>query len=419
MLDSIVLLSMILLGVLALWLLLRDGLIGHPWVAVLCTFLMTLILAIRWRYFDLETTDYQWFLKVWVDYYRQNGGFRAFGTLPPYCNYNVPYLYFLALFSYLPSRDLYLIKLLSMVFDVLLAWGAMKLLGRVTRNKALRLGLFFTVLLWPTVALNSSVWGQCDSIYVCFLLLGIWLALEKRPILSLVMMGLSLSFKLQAVFVLPICAVLWFCGKYKWQHLIVFPLTYVAAILPGVLLGLPFWDTLTFYLTQTDSIGGGLNYNSPSVFAIFWRIPEKDQAAAALLGIAAAAIYLKNLLAMGFECRTRLSDRSILCLALLMAIGVPFLLPHMHDRYFYAADVLSLVLAFAMPTLFLAAPLAGFASFLSYYAYLSAYFTEQGAHYLIYVDKGAYALLGALVLTALGFALSLKPGQPQGKKRRG
>ena len=113
MLDSIVLLSMILLGVLALWLLLRDGLIGHPWVAVLCTFLMTLILAIRWRYFDLETTDYQWFLKVWVDYYRQNGGFRAFGTLPPYCNYNVPYLYFLALFSYLPSRDLYLIKLLS------------------------------------------------------------------------------------------------------------------------------------------------------------------------------------------------------------------------------------------------------------------------------------------------------------------
>ena len=122
---------------------------------------------------------------------------------------------------------------------------------------------------------------------------------------------------------------------------------------------------------------------------------------------------------MGFECRSRLSDRSILCLALLMAIGVPFLLPHMHDRYFYAADVLSLVLAFAMPSLFLAAPLAGFASFLSYYAYLSAYFTEQGAHYLIYVDKGAYALLGALVLTALGFALSLKPGQPQGKKRRG
>ncbi len=417
MLDSIVLFSLILISVLALWLLHRDGLIREPWLAVLCAFFVAVIMALRVHYFDVETTDYQWFLKAWVDYYRANGGFRAFGTLPPYCNYNVPYLYFLALFSYLPTRDLYLIKLLSMLFDVLLAWGAMKLLGLVTRNRALRLLLFFTVLLWPSVALNSSIWGQCDSIYVCFLILGLWLALDRHPILSLIMMALSLSFKLQAVFVLPICAVLYFCGKYKWQQLFVFPVAYVVSILPGVLLGLPFWDTLSFYLTQTDSIGGGLNYNSPSVFAIFWRIPEQDQAAAALLGIAAAGIYVKNLLALGFENRRQLSDRSILALSLLLAIGIPFLLPHMHDRYFYAADVLSLILAFAMPSLFLAAPLVGFASFLGYYAYLSAYFTEQGAHYLIYMDKGSYALLGALVLSALGLALSLKSRRQESGSR--
>ena len=96
--------------------------------------------------------------------------------------YNIPYLYFLCLFSYLPIRDLYLIKLLSILFDVLLAWAAMKLVGRATQNPLMRAGCFLAVLFWPTVFLNGALWAQCDSIYVAFALLGIWLALEDKPI---------------------------------------------------------------------------------------------------------------------------------------------------------------------------------------------------------------------------------------------
>ena len=145
--DALVLFAFILLGVIALWLLYGEGLIRKPWAAALCAILMALTLALRARVFDVETDDYRWFLSTWFQYYRNNGGFRAFGTLPPYCNYHVPYLYLLALLSYLPGKDLYLIKLLSVIFDLLLAWGSMKLLGRITQNKALRLALFFTILL--------------------------------------------------------------------------------------------------------------------------------------------------------------------------------------------------------------------------------------------------------------------------------
>ena len=164
--DALVLFAFILLGVIALWLLYGEGLIRKPWAAALCAILVALTLALRARVFDVETDDYRWFLSTWFQYYRDNGGFRAFGTLPPYCNYHVPYLYLLALFSYLPGKDLYLIKLLSVIFDLLLAWGSMKLLGRITQNKGLRLALFFTLLLWPTVFLNGALWGQCDGIYV-------------------------------------------------------------------------------------------------------------------------------------------------------------------------------------------------------------------------------------------------------------
>ena len=413
--DTLVFFLLIVEACLGLWLLHRDGLLKKTWVAVLSVALIALALSLRASVFELQTGDYSDFLTRWVSYYRLNGGFRAFGTLPPYCNYHVPYLYFLCLFSYLSTRDLYLIKLLSVLFDILMAWGCCKLLGRATRNAGLRLGCFFAVLFWPTVFLNGALWGQCDSIYVCFLVLGLWLALDDRPVLSMIMMALSFSFKLQAVFVLPICAVLWMMGKYNWKHLFVFPLTYVLVLLPAVLLGRPLTETLLFYLNQTGSVGDALNYNSPSVFAMLWRLPAEKQEAAARIGILAAALYMLLLLTVAFLQRKRLTERAVIALALLFAIGIPFLLPHMHDRYFFAADVLSLVLAFAIPSLFLTAPLVCFASFLGYYAYLSFYFSERGGHYLLYVDRGSWALLAAVAFTILGYLLSLRAGSA-GKK---
>ena len=114
----------------ALFLLYRSGCIktAAQWsavVALLLTAFVPRLLAMKY-----ETLDYQDFLAPWVEFYRQNGGFRA--LYRPVGNYNVPYLYFMALFSYSKIRDLYLIKLLSIFFDVLLAWGGMRLVSRLT-----------------------------------------------------------------------------------------------------------------------------------------------------------------------------------------------------------------------------------------------------------------------------------------------
>ena len=409
MTDTVCIFLLILEAALALWLLWREKLLVKPWAAVLCTVLVALAFSLRGASFDYETLDYQNFLTRWVDYFRSNGGFRALKT--PIGNYNIPYLYFLALFSYLPVRDLYLIKSLSVLFDVLLAWAAMQLVGRTTRQPLMRSGVFFAVLFWPTVYLNGALWGQCDSIYVAFGLLGLWLALDDKPIGSMMLMAISFGFKLQAVFLLPICVVLLIYGKYKWWHFLIFPVTYVLLVLPAVLLGRPFWDTILLYFDQTGSVGDGLNYNSPSIFAIFWRIPAEQQSGASTIGIIAAALYMLDLLAVAFVKRRQLSDRSVLALALLLTVGIPFLLPHMHDRYFYAADVLALVLAFAMPPLLLVAPLVEFASFLGYYAYLKM-------RYLLYMYYGSYALILALVLAAIGLALSFGSAVPKKASRK-
>ena len=395
------------MGIFALWLLYRAGLMNSPLRAGLCIALMALSLGLRLAVFDYETLDYQNFLAHWVEFFRQNGGFAALDT--PVGNYNIPYLYFLALFSYSDINDLYLIKLLSVFFDLILCWSATLLAGRFTESAGRKIALFFTVLMWPTVFLNGALWGQCDSSYVALLVLGIYLALDERPVLSMVCAALAFGFKLQAVFILPVWAALWFMGKIKFRHFLVFPVVYVILVLPAVIAGRPFWDTITLYFNQTGSIGDGLNYNSPSAFAFFqYSLPEQYHELACQLGIGAAFIFMLGLLAICYVNRKVLTDSSILAAALLFAIGIPYLLPHMHDRYFFGADALSLVLAFVSPVCAAVALCVEFASFLGYHAYLKM-------RYLLLMDRGAWALLAALVIVGVFFARSM--GQKEAPKK--
>lgn len=381
----------------ALFLLHRSRLLDSPWRLTAALLLTGAAFILRAMVFDYETLDYQNFLTKWVDFFRSNGGFLALDT--PVGNYNIPYLYFMALFSYSGIKDLYLIKLLSIFFDVVLAWASMLLCGRFIQSKPARLACFFTVLYLPTVFLNGSVWAQCDSVYVSLALLGIYLALEDRPVLSMVCMAVSFGFKLQAVFILPVCAVLWMYGKFNWKHFLIFPLSYVLLVLPAVLLGRPFMETLTLYLSQTGSIGTALNYNSPSVFAFFYNI--SDEELAAKLAIILAFVYMLLILLVCWLNRSRLSDRAVFGAALLFAVGIPFLLPHMHERYFFAADILTVIMAFSAIEFAAAAVLAQFASLLGYHAYLKL-------RYLLLMYHGARALILVLIMAALYFALGLK-----------
>ena len=385
--DARVLLLLGLEALFALWLLYRAKLLNTAPRLVFSLLLIAAAFVLRALCMDYQTLDYQNFLSHWVAFYRDNGGFHAFSA--PLGNYNIPYMYFLCLFSYLPISDLYLIKLLSIFFDVVLAYASMRLLRTVKQDENALFACFFVILFLPTVILNGSLWAQCDSIYVALAVLAAAFAMEDRPILAVLFFTLSFGFKLQAVFLMPILLVFWFQKRMKFWHFLLFPVFYVLLVLPAVGLGKPFVETLTLYWSQTGSIGDGLNYNSPSIFAFFWRVQDTETASA--LGVAAAFLWLSALLLFAYFRRERLQNRGILTLLLLMAVGIPFFLPHMHDRYFFAADALSVVFAFACPLCFLAAPLTQFASLLGYHAYLKM-------RYLLYMDRGSWALIAVLLL---------------------
>ena len=411
--DQRVILLLVLEGCLAFCLLRLSGCVRSAKGLIRSALLIGFALFIRACFFDQENTDYQWFLKVWVDHYRTHGGFA--GLAQSIGNYNIPYLYFLALFSYSSIRDLYLIKLLSIFFDIVLAFSGAMLVKKCSRSTERGAVCFFLLLYLPTVFLNSAYWGQCDSIYVSLALLGLALALpgeteKSYPALSMICIAASFGFKLQAVFLMPMWIVLWVWRKYKWYLFLLFPLTYLLLILPSVFAGRPLLDAVMLYADQANTVGTALNYNSPSLTAL---LRTTDTETVSRILIIAAFAAMTAIMLCGILLRARLSSVRFLYLSVLMAMAIPFLLPHMHDRYFYAADALTCVLACCVLPMISAAVFMQFGSLICYLAYFTGYYLRLGrTNIFLTNDKGAIAVFFAMALTLCGFVYSFSSKDP-------
>ncbi len=389
--------GLLIIAALALVILHLEGIANTPKRLLVCASLLLLAIALRAMNFDYRTGDYNTFLAHWVNFFRENGGFAALSESVG--NYNLPYLYFLAAFSYMDMPDLYLIKLLSVFFDLILAWGVARLVYTFTSHRLAVMAAFLATFYLPTVYLNGALWGQCDSIYAAFAIWSIVFALNDRPLLSVISIALSFAFKLQAVFLMPVFLIFLFARKMRWYHLAAFPVTYAVTALPAVIAGRPFMDAILLYFNQAETVGSSLNYNSPSVFAFVPWNAEVNTALLTELGIVAAFLFLFLLFLHCWLRRDTLDNRALLICCLLTVIAVPYLLPHMHDRYFFIADVLSLALAFVIPALGYCPILVSFASLLGYHAYLKMQF-------LLPMSWGAAALL--LVIVSLLISLMLK-----------
>lgn len=377
---------------LALGILWRAGLFKTTPQRALVLVMVPLAFVLRYCCLTYETLDYQDWISVWIQSLRNTGPWKGLGEEIWSCNYNVPYLYFLALFARSEIYDLLLVKLLSILFDVLLAWVVMLLVGRFTDSAAKRLTAFLGVLWLPTVYLNGALWGQCDVIYATFAVLSVYLALSDRPGWSVAAIAVSVSFKLQGIFLLPFWMVLLIAKKVKFWQLFIFPLTYVATILPAVFAGRDFFDLLLLYYNNTGTIGDGLNYNSSSIYALL-DFNSLGSEAGARVGIFLAFVLCAAVFAGLLIRRDDIDDRVLLGTAVLFAIGVPYLLPHMHDRYFFIADALTFALAVISPKMALVPLCVSFGSLLGYHAYLKM-------RYLMPMRYGAVAMLIALLLTA-------------------
>ena len=334
---------------------------------------VVIALGVRIRFLDVETLDYRAFLSRWYDTL-DSQGFSAFASR--FADYNYPYLYLIYGLTVAGIPPLVGIKAVSIVFDFVLALFAYRIVGLRTDRFWLRALAFGVVALLPSVIANSAYWGQADAIYSALALGGVYFLLRAQmkgithsayvgnSVWACVFFGLSLSFKLQAVFVLPVLAWLLIRRRIPWYTLLAIPAVFVALVMPAVLAGAPWSEALSVYLDQTDS------YKQLTLGAanLYQLIPIAGDATwLAHLGIALAATVILAFLAWSVWKRPAVTPTSILVVTTASAVIVPFLLPAMHDRYFYTAEVLTVVAAFYLPLWFVLVPILVQASAIGVY----------------------------------------------------
>ena len=135
-----------------------------------------IIISLVVRYFMLsyESGDYVSFLKPWFYELKEAGGLVGLANYPG--DYNAPYMTILALLTYFKINPLISIKIVSIIFDYILAFLIGKIVYDHYKSKANRdmyaILSFGLTLFLPTLVMNSSLWAQCDVIYTTFLVLA-------------------------------------------------------------------------------------------------------------------------------------------------------------------------------------------------------------------------------------------------------
>lgn len=297
--------------------------------------LCALAMLARVSFIERSSGDYDIYLSDWIG--KLAAGSFSEGMKANIGEYNVLYQYILFSITRLGVPALYAVKAVSFIGDAFLAAACAKLADK--RGTL----AFCAVLLLPTVVLNGGMFAQCDSLYAACALWGLALSLEQRPIPAAVCFALSLSFKLQSVFILPIVIVLWAGRKLSVREAMVFILTLFAVMLPALLGGKSLGDIFAIYTAQTG-LYTGLTYNAPSFFGLM-NTTGLDVYAYGNFGMALALGACAALVVYGVCKAERLSDGETIRLALLLVLLVVFLLPRMHERYFYLTTPLSIALA--------------------------------------------------------------------------
>jgi Gpi18-like mannosyltransferase len=392
----------------------REGdIISRLLERTILLFILLLAIALHISLYKVSVNGDLSGLRQWFGYIKDHGGFAAFKNT--FSDYNLPYLYLFAFASYFPIDPIVAIKSISIVFDLALALFTSLILQLKYQQSYIPILGAIAILFTPTVFINSAAWGQCDAIYTTWCLASLYCLLSKRPAWACVFFGLAFSFKLQAIFFFPVLLVLFLTRKLPFKYLILMPVVFLVLLVPAFLAGRDAWSLLNVYLGQAKEYSWALVMKAPTIYQwipgsdvttlqIFqYHIPSQDVGDWIQMGeiLAIAMVALISFLAV--RSRKPITPEILVKLTLIFAVAVPFFLPEMHERYFYLADVVSIIYAFYFPRYFYLAIIEQLCSCMSV---IPSLFGQNPTINLAYVT---FAVLFIIVVTVTDLVKTLFP----------
>ena len=329
---------------------------------------MAVLMLARTVMLDYETADYTTFLSQWTQVFRE-GGVKMLAENVG--DYNLIYQYILVIISKTPIKDLYLIKYVTVVFDFLLGLTMMQAAKRFA-SKAYGLPALLITLALPTVVVDGACWGQCDPVYVFFIVMSLYMLETDSPYRSAISLAVAFAFKLQTIFFFPVVLLGLIHKKYKLRQALAFFAAYLVTMVPAMLAGRTFVDAISVYANQSmGQYYDRLTYNAPNLYLFFpmWEFDGTQEytwmrylqgidgkstnpylQGALMPALQHAALYACVILTLIVVIYWLIHYKEVtpdmtLDVALFFALFLPFVMPKIHERYFFLADMLSILYA--------------------------------------------------------------------------
>ena len=334
----------------------------------ICVVLITMIrLGICFYFRRFESGDFQHDLLGWFEEIQANGGINAMKQQVG--NYNITYQLIIACMTYLPVKPLYLYKGLSILFDFVLAISCAVFVCKLKKSRSWVLfsGVYAAVLLLPVTYLNSSAWAQCDSIYASFVIIALYFLYDKKYIISFLMLGVALAFKLQMIFILPFFIFYYFLEKkYSILHMGLIVIGWYVLSLPGIFMRGNWMEPFKIYFAQTDT-HKAMWLNFPSFWILIGDNYDMLKKVAILVTISILGLALAYAIY-----RNRKIDlpEDFLQISIWTTWTCILFLPAMHERYSFLVDILLLLLVFINMRYWIVAGIEIVSILICYQAYL-------------------------------------------------
>ena len=256
------------------------------------------------------------------------------------------YLIVMALVSYLESfPQLYALKLFDMICQCLAAGAVLKLALRRGAKAYGAIAAMLACVIMPTMLFNAGLWAQCDATFAMFTLWGLYLLLSDRPLSGCVLWGLALGTKLQSAFLFPLLIVLFMKNRVQLRHILALAAAAFFCQIAIVLDGQGVWALVSRYAQQLEIARWGdvgLSSHAPGVYGLMKVASVREFSGMGLyFGIACALLVVMALI----RSRRELTDDALLVGALLLACGLPLVLPQMNARCLYLAGMLAFACA--------------------------------------------------------------------------
>lgn len=300
------------------------------------TTIFLISMLFRIFFMNIKSDDYLLFLSNWWNKINEYGGFNSLKYIIG--DYPDSYMFLLCIGASITKNSLIFIKVLSAIFDVLIFLFGYKIIKYFSKESANKYS--WILILLPGILVNSAILGQCDSIYTAFVLAFIYNILKNHNKLALSFFGIAISFKLQSLFIAPVFLYLIVTKKIKIYDLFFIILGFILPFIPSILIGKGLIENIKILMFQTSEY----NYfvkSCPNIYSLFLLNYKQintflKYSLAIIVGMIAIFISLHKY-------KDGYNDTTFIYKSFLISTIVVFLLPSMHDRYFYLSNILGIL----------------------------------------------------------------------------